>query len=251
MQVSVQRGVVLEVERLGPTKGVPLVVVHGYTGGLHEWRPLAERWSATRPVVLFHLRGHGRSTGCERVEDYAMPTLARDLVALLDALDLDRVDVLGHSLGGMIALRFAVDFPERLRALVLVATSARRRELDPPRPAWRRLLSHARRRMGLARKPLPRPAHVHPVALHAMLRAIADQPETVHDLASLHAPSLVIVGQRDSAFLRSCEELAERLPDVAFAKLHGVGHTPMLEVPDVVTHLVDAHLREVDGATPR
>ncbi|MCA9615882.1 MAG: alpha/beta fold hydrolase, partial [Myxococcales bacterium] len=168
-----------------------------------------------------------------------------------DALGLDRVDVLGHSLGGMIALRFAVDFPERLRALVLVATSARRRELDPPRPTWRRLLSRARKQMGLARKPLPRPTHVHPVALHAMLRAIADQPETVHALASLRAPSLVVVGRRDHAFLASCEELAERLPDVAFAKLHEVGHTPMLEVPDVLTHLVDTHLREVDAVAPR
>jgi len=74
-------------------------------------------------VVLYDLRGHGETS--LGTPDGTLGQLGRDLVALLDALDVQRADVAGFSLGGTIAMRAAIDRPDRVRGLVLVATSSR------------------------------------------------------------------------------------------------------------------------------
>src|SRR4030095_1442391 len=70
-------------------------------------------------------RGHGGTTNSGGSEDYTLAGLAADLAAAFDALGLARVRLLGHSLGGMVALRFALAHPQRVASLVLMDTSAR------------------------------------------------------------------------------------------------------------------------------
>jgi 3-oxoadipate enol-lactonase len=104
-------------------RGEPLVLVHGLADDHRAWRRALPGLMLGHRVLLYDLRGHGgTSLG---LPDGTLRQLGLDLVALLDAAGIDRADIAGFSLGGTIAMRVAIDHPERVRGLVLVATSSR------------------------------------------------------------------------------------------------------------------------------
>jgi len=104
-------------------RGDPLILIHGLADDHRAWRRTVPDLMLRRRVVLYDLRGHGETS--LGTPDCTLRQLGSDLVALMDALDLERADIAGFSLGGTIAMRAAVDRPERIRNLVLVATSSR------------------------------------------------------------------------------------------------------------------------------
>ena len=104
-------------------RGDPLVLVHGLADDHRAWRRAVADLMLGHRAVMYDLRGHGETTLGS--PDGTLRQLGDDLVALLDALGLARVDIAGFSLGGTIAMRTAIDHPERVRRLVLVATSSR------------------------------------------------------------------------------------------------------------------------------
>src|SRR5690606_22573939 len=91
--------------------GPPLVLLHGFTGSGLAWRPFAPRLGQLRRVVAVDLIGHGATSAPREAARYAMEEAVLDLAALLDRLGLGTVDLLGYSLGGRVALRFALAFP--------------------------------------------------------------------------------------------------------------------------------------------
>ncbi|MZP31291.1 alpha/beta fold hydrolase [Heliobacterium undosum] len=106
--------------------GDPIVFIPGIAVSHGMWAPQVETFSRTNRVILYDVRGTGRSgpmTWATRLTDHA-----RDLAALLRFLQIERAVVCGVSFGGVIAQRFALDYPHRCRALVLVDTFS---ELDP------------------------------------------------------------------------------------------------------------------------
>ena len=104
-------------------RGDPLILIHGLADDHRAWRRTVPDLMLRHRVVLYDLRGHGETS--LGLPDCTLRQLGADLVALMDTLDVDRADVAGFSLGGTIAMRAAVDSPERVRNLVLVATSSR------------------------------------------------------------------------------------------------------------------------------
>jgi pimeloyl-ACP methyl ester carboxylesterase len=102
--------------------GVPLVFIHGWTANRHRWDHQVEHFAEKRRVVRLDLRGHGESSGAgvRTIEE-----LARDVLALLDHLEVDRFVPVGHSMGGMIAQTLALAHPERVERLVLVDSIGR------------------------------------------------------------------------------------------------------------------------------
>jgi 3-oxoadipate enol-lactonase/3-oxoadipate enol-lactonase/4-carboxymuconolactone decarboxylase len=110
-------------------RGEPVVLVHGLGGtGVDIWKHVIAPLAAEFRVISYDLRGSGRSEVTEG--PYAVELLADDLGALLDALELGRVALMGHSLGGGIVLRYAATHPERVRAVVGVGAV-----VEPPEPA--------------------------------------------------------------------------------------------------------------------
>ena len=106
--------------RLGPARGVPLVLLQHFRGNMDNWDPeVVDGLAANRPVILFDNRGIGRSSG---VTPYTVADMASDAIAFLDGLELSSVDILGFSLGGMVAQQMAFDRPELVRRLILVGT---------------------------------------------------------------------------------------------------------------------------------
>ncbi len=103
-------------------QGVPLVFVHGFPLSSAAWQKQIDAFQSTHRVVALDLRGFGGSEA--RPGAVAMAQYASDLRELITQLGLGPVVLVGHSMGGYIALAFAREFPALLRGLVLVGTKA-------------------------------------------------------------------------------------------------------------------------------
>ena len=99
--------------------GVPLVLLHGFGNEAHFWDDLAPALAPYYRTIAIDLRGHGDSDRDPEAR-YDHVSMARDLEALTETLGISRLAVIGHSLGGRVALRFAGRNPDRLAGLVLV-----------------------------------------------------------------------------------------------------------------------------------
>ena len=109
----------LSIFRFGPLVEKPVVVaVHGITGNSHAWTPVARALGDRVAMVAPDLRGRGRSNNLPA--PYGIDVHVRDVLAVLDALGLDRAVLVGHSLGAYIVAQLGVSHPDRVQALVLV-----------------------------------------------------------------------------------------------------------------------------------
>lgn len=98
-------------------KGLPLIILHGLFGSMSNWRSLAIKFSHQFQVITVDLPNHGHSPP-RKVFDYT--SLAKDLVSFMDEQGISAVALLGHSLGGKVAMQCALDFPERITRLLVV-----------------------------------------------------------------------------------------------------------------------------------
>jgi pimeloyl-ACP methyl ester carboxylesterase len=104
--------------------GAPLVLLHGGLGSGEMWASALPALAVGRRVITVDLQGHGRTADVDR--PFRPETMADDVAALIEHLGLERADVMGYSLGGHVALRTAIQHPQRVRRLVLVSIAFRR-----------------------------------------------------------------------------------------------------------------------------
>jgi pimeloyl-ACP methyl ester carboxylesterase len=233
-------GVEHHVQDLGA--GPPVVMVHGLlVGSAASWYfTAAPALAKTHRVRVYDLRGHGKSSPA--ASGYDVRTLARDLDALAGP---EPCDVVGHSWGALVALRFAINHPARVRRLVLVEAPlppasvsemnafVQGGDLAAALPAQMQL--HGRRGERFVRA-LTR--LVRETSLLADLRAERDP--TPAELATVRAPTLVVYGDRSSCATGG-ERLARALPAARYEVLPG-GHYLHLDARDALTRLIVEHL---------
>ncbi|QNN54606.1 alpha/beta fold hydrolase [Nocardioides mesophilus] len=118
-----------ELSYLDSGKGEVLLFIHGILGSHRNWSHLIDRLDDNHRVLVPDLFGHGHSA--KPMGDYSLGGHAATLRDLLDRLGIDRVTLVGHSLGGGIAMEFYYLFPERVERLVLVASGGLGREVNP------------------------------------------------------------------------------------------------------------------------
>jgi pimeloyl-ACP methyl ester carboxylesterase len=109
--------------------GPAVLFIHGLLGSHRNWTHLIDELADGRRLIAPDLFGHGASA--KPVGDYSLSSHAATLRDLLDLLGIDRVTLVGHSLGGGIAMQFGYLFPERVERLVLVSSGGLGRELSP------------------------------------------------------------------------------------------------------------------------
>ena len=109
--------------------GRPLVLLHGGLGSGEMFGPVVPALAVHHQVILPDLQGHGRTADIDRPLDLA--AMADDIAALIDHLELDSPDVVGYSLGGGVAVRTAVKYPEKIRRLVAFSANSRRSAIYP------------------------------------------------------------------------------------------------------------------------
>ncbi|ACZ40425.1 2-succinyl-6-hydroxy-2,4-cyclohexadiene-1-carboxylate synthase [Sphaerobacter thermophilus] len=262
-------GVRLHVERGGD--GPPLLLLHGFTGSAATWEPLLPALQAHFHTVAPDLIGHGRSDVPADPARYAMDRCVADLVALLDALDIDRAAVLGYSMGGRTALHLALAAPERVSALVLegaspgiadpderaarVASDAaladriEREGLQAFVDAWERLpLFASQQRLPeatRARLRAQRLSHT-PRGLANSLRGMgAGAMAPVHDrLGEIAVPVLLIAGELDGKYVEISRAMAGAMPQATVRIIPDAGHAPHLEQPEAFVEAVLGFLVE-------
>jgi len=100
----------------GDSAALPLVVLHGLFGSADNWRSHIKQWQGDRRVIAVDLRNHGRSPHVDGMQYAAM---ASDVIALLDDLEIERFDLLGHSMGGKVAMTLARLHPARVAHLIV------------------------------------------------------------------------------------------------------------------------------------
>ncbi|MBO0359928.1 alpha/beta fold hydrolase [Hymenobacter sp. BT186] len=105
-------------------QGAPLVILHGLFGTLDNWQTLARRWADTgHRVISADLRNHGRSF---QTPEHTYELMSNDVLALFESLQLGPdTTLMGHSMGGKVAMRFALDHPDRLARLIVVDIAPR------------------------------------------------------------------------------------------------------------------------------
>ncbi|MFP4554567.1 MAG: alpha/beta fold hydrolase [Actinomycetota bacterium] len=192
--------------------GPVVVLIHGIAGSSTTWRAvmpaLAERYTVIAPDLL----GHGESS--KPRGDYSLGAYASGIRDLLAVLDLGAATVIGHSLGGGIAMQFAYQFPERVQRLVLVASGGLGKEVSPLVKAVT----------------LPGAEYVVPLLLHRKIRELGERPGAWAHSIGLRPTDTM------SEIWRSYTTLTERRGQQAFI------HT-VRSVIDVAGQRVSAHDR--------
>jgi pimeloyl-ACP methyl ester carboxylesterase len=248
-------GTALDIEVAGGTvrahdsggDGPPIVLLHPGVGDARIWEPMLPGLTARYRVIRYDVRGYGDSPA--PTGPYSM---LADLIAVLDHFGLDRVPLVGCSMGGQSALTLALEHPERVSALALLCPGVSGYDW-PPEPEldaeWDALIA-ARDTDGLTALGLRESAAAgaDPAAV-AQLRSAATawpgeeeflraDPPIYDRLGEIAVPSILLVGDADRPPLIEVNlEMARRIPGCRLTVLPGVDHLPPLRVPDV---LVDA-----------
>lgn len=225
--------------------GHPLVLLHG---GLHtidlSFRALIPLLAPSHRLIAVEMQGHGRTGDVEREPLY--PNLADDVVALLDDLGVDRADVLGFSLGGLVALELGMRHPSRVDRLV--ATAAHYRPdgyhdlSDPasvrmPTPAEFAEMREEYERVA------PDPGHFD-AFLERMNVVVHGHPGwSEDDLRSIAAPVLLVIGDTDFVRIEHAAEMLELLPAAQLAVLPGTRHTEVPYRTEVLVPLLEGFLK--------
>jgi pimeloyl-ACP methyl ester carboxylesterase len=211
--------------------GPPLVLLHGATSaGGDGFRAQIARFARSFRCYVPDARGHG-GTRWDASRGFSYAALVDDLAAFLEALGLERPNLLGVSMGAQTALGYAIRSPERVGSLVLVGLSVAD---EPRRSVVRRLLDverierdDPRFAADLARRHDPVQG---PGAWRTLLRAMAEaigreSPPSPAEIRRATAPALVAVGDRDPiAPVDQAWALARQLPDARLLVLPGAGH---------------------------
>jgi non-heme chloroperoxidase len=116
-RVTLATGVTLEYVERGDPRGTPVIFLHGVTDSWRSFEPMLPHLPASIRAIAVTQRGHG---GSSRPEGYRYTDFSADVAGLLDALQIRSAVVVGHSMGSLVAQRFAIDHPERTAGLVLL-----------------------------------------------------------------------------------------------------------------------------------
>ena len=232
-------------------RGEAVLLHHAAGGNLHRWRAWVPALARHRPVVRFDMRGHAGTPPPPGMRFY-LPELAADIARVMDALSLDKVHLVGASAGGIVSLRFAHDFPDRLCSLTLVASTPRLAQMGASMDAgaWRRILEVEGTRAWLLSDTAKR---FGPNTGRAIMDWYADEgaktPATAvlalqqcllaEDLTPLlpeiPAPTLLLAAANDEITPMDAQQLMlDQMPHASLEVFEGVGHNMKVEIPDTL-----------------
>ena len=117
-RIALETGVTLEYAASGNPGGKPVIFLHGFTDSRHSFNYLVPKLTGDIRVIVITQRGHGESE--KPLSGYRPEDFAADLDAFMSALNLEKAIIVGHSLGATIAQSFAIDYPSKTEALVLL-----------------------------------------------------------------------------------------------------------------------------------
>jgi len=249
-------------------RGVPLLFVHGFPLSRGAWRKQLDAFRSSYRVVAPDLRGFGESdagTGAT-----TMAQFSEDLHALLQQRTTGPVVLIGHSMGGYVALAFARQYPEMVRGLVLVSTkagpdtaaaaAARRATAEKVRAEGVQVVIQAMSSKMLAADNPDRAlaeqvrgfmATSKPAGVIGALLGMAERPDATAQLARISVPTLVITGADDLLIPPAeSDALARAIPGSQLNIIPHAGHLVAFEQPDKFNHVLEEWLDRAAFAVP-
>ena len=262
-------------------EGPPVVLIHGMLNSSSHWRSVALNLAGEYTVIAPDLIGHGDSAAPRG--DYSLGAHAASIRDLLAAIGVDRATVVGHSLGGGVAMQFFYQFPQRVERLVLISSGGLGREVSPmlrtaampgvsgllsltihPRLlAGLRALGHRMRERGMGSG----------VYIQAIARALSPLEnadargaflQTLRSVIDIHGqrvsatdrlyllesmPTMIVWGERDHTIpLEHGRRAHAAIPHSRFRTLPGAAHFPHLEDPDGLSALLREFVRATEPA---
>ncbi|MBU8769977.1 2-succinyl-6-hydroxy-2,4-cyclohexadiene-1-carboxylate synthase [Cytobacillus oceanisediminis] len=251
--------------------GFPLLLLHGFTGNSEGWKEFAPFWKDHSKTIALDIIGHGKSGSPPDIGQYQIEESAAVINSLLEKMGIGKIDVLGYSMGGRLALTFAVNYPEKVRKLILesaspgLRTEAERHE----RRIQDKKLSEKIQQEGIknfidyweniplfqSQKSLPEKirTRIRSQRLANSIDGLANslngmgtgvQPSWWDELAHLEMPVLLITGNLDQKFCRIAEEMSKILPNVKWKTAEDAGHAIHVEKPELFGTIVSGFLSQ-------
>lgn len=249
-------------------EGPPVLLIHGFLDSSYTWRRVIPLLRDRYRVIALDLPGFGYSD--KPHEPSSFVEYARVVVGVLDQLQIDQAFLVGNSMGGSVALRVAIDFPERVRGLVPIAAGTPRDEGESFNAinllkmrfvgefcvhtmgpwiferVWNSMLTEGNEvsereideMYGLLNTLGARTAALN------QIREIRSNPVEWEATQRIGVPTLLIWGRQDK-LLRYGERLKGHIPDSRMVIIEDTGHLPQWEKPDEVTRLLGAFVEEV------
>lgn len=247
--------------------GRPLLLIPGFSMTMDMWDPLMiEKLSTNRTVILFDNRGMGSTvtTTHEDNKNYSIEQLANDASALVDTLKIGKpVDVLGLSMGGLIAQELALLHPQKVNKLIIFASSCGGKYAVPPQvsPKVMRGMLNGNATQGeflstlfpekwiednmdYIKSNIVSPAgKVSREILHEQADANLKWRGTCDRLSDLKIPTLVLTGTNDiTSPPANSLAIAQRIPGAWLVQLSGGGHGVMFQYPETVSNIINLFL---------
>ena len=244
-----------------PTKVI--LLHHSVAGNLHRWRPWVPHLARHYRVLRFDMRGHGL-TPPPPGGQFSLPELAADVTALLDSLEISKVHLVGASGGGIVGLRFAHDFPERLNSFTIMTSTPKLAQTaaDIDTAAWRRILEESDTKEWLlsdVEKRFDSKTDREVVEWYATEggKTAADQvlglmasllgEDLIPLLPQIQAPTLILAAAGDPIIPDEIQHLmARQIPGATLQTFDGVGHNMKVEIPDTLAGHVLRFVRQLD-----
>ncbi len=242
-------GLYYEVHGRGPA----LLLSHGYSATCQMWAGQVEALAKYFTLILWDMRGHGRSDSPEDPGAYSEIATVADMTALLDAAGAPRAVIGGLSLGGYMSLAFHRAHPERVRGLMLFDTGPGYRS-DEARAGWNARAARTAEKFeaeGLARLEKGGPevraaGHRSAEGLARAARGMLTQRDdaVIASLPAIAVPTLVLVGADDAPFRAASDYMAAKIPGARKVVIPGAGHAANIDQPETFNAAVLAFLRE-------
>ena len=235
----------------GGAGGMPVVFIHSFAGSSAHWSAQLAHLRQSRRAVALDLRGHGKSA-LPRDGDYAIVSLVSDVAAVVDRLRLKRFVLVGHSLGGAVAIAYSFAHPDRVAGLVLVGAPGKvpaeqAREIITAietdydkvmRQYWDKLLAGAKRdvRAQIEREMLDMPKDR---SLRLIRATFAYDPRPA--LQNYPGPKLILF----TASGDTPNDLQNLMRDVPHQRFDDTSHWIQMDEPDEFNQVLDAFLASV------
>jgi pimeloyl-ACP methyl ester carboxylesterase len=223
--------------------GYPLVFTHGFSASHLMWKPQEPLTKEFR-LITYDARGHGETDSPPSAAQYSADISVDDLYGLTQALGIKKAVFGGLSMGGYVSLRFYLKHPEMASALIIMDTGPGYR--NPARMAeWNRSREDMAQRLGKegisvlvaqAQSEGRREISLkqNPVGLAHMSRKVVAQHDSwvIENLDKIKVPALILVGEKDTAFLQAADYMAKTIPGAQKFVVPNAGHPANIDNPD-------------------
>ena len=243
-------------------------LIHGFLGHTYSFRYLIPELAKDRRVVAVDLKGSGYSSRPQK-GDYSLTEQARLVIRLMDKLGIDRASVVGHSLGGEVAMRLAANWPERVEKLVLAASVSGDRIPSLPvtplikpilwligrlfgRRIFRRQFYDPRKATKEVLEAYRRPLRIKGTG-HAVYQTLRDmRREKAVESSRITAPVLILWASSERILPRwVLSRLRKRFPQAKVVAIERAGHLLLEEQPEQANRAVKSFLEGRDQAVER